>query len=132
MFASNLAHPQTLTPAQRLVEATQRCDIDRQTLALEVARQCQSLSQLPVDVSSLLEDLMQQRGTVRKICADIQRLADDNGMPILERTCHALLNEHIPSSVAESAQASRDEQRWQQRRRVSGEELEDEDRYIRS
>jgi hypothetical protein len=130
---SDLMSLQTLTPAQRLVDAAQRCDIDREALAVEVSRQCQSLHNLPTEMSSLLEDLMQKRGTlsIRKICQEIQQACDERGCPVLERTCDVLLNQRIPQSVSDPAHEAMEQQRWQQRRRASGEELEDEDRYAR-
>ena len=129
--AIGMTTPAAQTPAQRLVDAAQRCDINRELLAEEVSRQCQILTNLPAAMSGLLADLSQKKGTIRKICSEIQQACDDNGCPVLERTCHVLLNQRIPQGASETAHDAMEQQRWRQRRRASGEELEDEDRYAR-
>ena len=118
-------------PTTRLVDALQAADINRQSLALEVRAQLVNLGALPDALTEQLTDLVEKRGTVRSFCKAVQCQCDEQGIPVLERAAYALLNEQIPSSIASTADEARAQQRTAQRRRASGEELEDDSRFSR-
>ena len=111
---------------------SQAADINRQSLALEVRAQLDNLGALPsIAMIQQLTDLVEKRGTVRSFCKAVQCQCDEQGIPVLERTAHALLNEQVPASIATAADEARAQQRTAQRRRASGEELEDDSRFSR-
>ena len=127
MQAINPHAANPLSPSQRLVEALQRMDIDRTTLAQEIEMQCRHLGALTDAVSAMLADLREARGTVRNFCAAMDR--DDVGKCVLGRTANSLLVARVPCSLADDAQKAMEGQRERQRRRASGEELEDTERF---